>query len=233
MKKLALAITLSMVALSSGCVGGITMATAEKIPMSKNKPYLQFSDNMIAIAMPKTPIKKYPDALVLVGEKNYYILDGHIDEDEKNLSAIVKHLDLNYLRIQRIGKAEYNKEFKYYSTYVVLRYDKPKDKLTKQEQEVIKATQNDNRCIGNYGYGSPEAEKHCPMYLDVQLVPLKKPENQTLQHTFSKPYQLDFYAKKVHFTSAVALAPLTMTLDLVTLPIQIVGGIVGSLLSWE
>lgn len=233
MKKLTLVVVLSMATVLSGCVGGITMATAEKVQMSKSEQYLQFSDNVIAIAMPKTPIPNRPNALVLIGEKNNYILEGFIYTDKENVDAILKHLDLNYLRIQKIGKAEYNKEFKYYGAGIVLRYDKPKDKLTKQEQEVIKATQNDNRCLGGtYAHNSPEAEKHCSMYLDVKLVPLKKPENQTLKHTFSQPYQIDFYAKKTHLTSGVALAPLTMALDLVTLPIQIVGGAVGSLLSW-
>lgn len=214
-KGLFLTIILGLSTILSGC-----MATSYVSKKSqKTELAIEFSDNFLAIGKPKTPILNHENALVMVGEKYNYLVEDFSRFDEQKITKVFNYLDLNRVRIRNISQIR--SEVQYYFTTVTLDYSKPKAQITQQEFEVINK-------INASGFGCIEEIQNnveylsCPLHLAVKISPIKKAENQFLQHSFAKPIKADFYAEKYHMKPTMALMPLAFVVDVVTLPIQIV-----------
>ena len=136
------------------------------------------------------------------------------------INDIFNYLEPKNISIRRLDNPSLIKDVTY-SSYVILQYNKPRDKITSKEWEILNNAKGAFHCSENMIRN--EVYSSCPMLFTIHLTPIVKPENQVLQHTFSQPKQLDFYTEytKTKLKPSIVLLPLAMAIDVVTFPIQI------------
>lgn len=217
-----------MIVALSGCTATTQVLDSSSI----TKEMLHFSDAIVAIGMPKTTIPNYPNALILAGETHYYLIRERNDMmSSKTMNAIFSHLELAHLRIQMMSNPILRSAKKMgeygYGAYITLIYDKPEHKITHQEQNVL----NKHRCTKNTNSG--EVYVSCKLHLHLDLIPFNKPKNQILAHRFLKPQVLNFYGyKKSSYNTSLVLVPLSVVVDMITLPIQFIG-VIGNTIQYN
>lgn len=210
-----IALSLSATFALSGCMAtGLVGSWSYK----EHKQHIELSDTLVAVGKPKTPINGHPDALILAGVQHNYLVEGRFKEDREEMASIFGDLDLNYVRIEKIDLAE--RIGQHYVADVKLRYSKPKELVSTKEYNILQKISGSN-CTSREG-GANTIRYECPLPLTVNINPIKKPENQVLQHRFSEPLKVEFYSKKFSKTPAILLLPLAIAVDVVTFPLQIV-----------
>lgn len=211
---LAILISMGLSGCATSMVGSLSNQSQQRT--------LQFSDTLFAIGKPKTTIAKYPDALVLAGEKNYYLLTSY----DQALPNIFANFNLNQLRILEIGDVEESPTQKAYYANVLIEYRKAKNQISPAEQAILQKERGGFSCTEQTSHQTKVVELECRKRMQVNLLPIKKPAEQKLQHTFSTPQKLNFYSGHSRTTSAKYLYPLALAVDIVTFPVQLLGTVV-------
>lgn len=218
MNKLAFKIILiSGIAISMGLSGCMATQYIEGKSYKELEQVVELSDTFLAIGKPKTAIPKHETALIIVGEKYNYLVEGGSKSNQQEISDIFNYLDLNYIRIEHMGKIV--RHGKTYSSPITLRYTKPKHLVTAKEFEISQKL-NSLNCVDNHP--NYVGSYSCPFHVGVDITPMVKPEQQILQHRFSSPIKVDFYSPRGKNKPTILLKPLAMVVDVVTFPIQAV-----------
>ncbi|WP_066802827.1 hypothetical protein [Moraxella oblonga] len=209
-----LAIVGATVSLLSGCLATSALQSQyseEKYDFGK----AMFEDKIYALGTPKQPIKNYPLALVAVGDKYDYILQGDYQEESKPYQ-IFTSLDTNHLffsnddtnpfdnlnkdktslikagmaRSAYSDRSAINQAKKYgLDTKGTIHFIKPKQQVTSQELaklSTLSFTCND-KTVQNMTY------THCHYKTGLTFTPINKTiDVNTLEHRFPTPYGLRY-----------------------------------------
>lgn len=155
------------------------------------------------------------------------MVEGTSKRNQQEIADIFNHLDLNYIRIEYMGKIV--RSGKTYSSAVTLRYAKPKHLVTAKEFEISQKL-NSLNCVDNHP--NYKGDYSCPFYIGVYITPIVKPEQQVLKHRFSSPIKADFYSPIATNKPTILLKPLAMLVDVVTFPIQ-AAKVISTLDEWK
>lgn len=187
------------------------------------------SDSLIAYGYAKTPIPQHENALILVGKKYNYLIEA--DQSESNNSILkdtVMQLDLKALSIMPEGMREstyfeiYEKNQKEtFHERLRIEFNKPLSQVSKKEK--LSLEQLNFNCFANTARQSYE----CFRIVNYTLSPIKKTnQDSQLQYTFKSPMSLQVKTNRSKALDTlskapyVLLLPITVVVDIVTLPIQ-------------
>lgn len=228
MKIQSIAIVTCLSTLLSSCM---TLSTVESMNQSSYKYKTLISDQLLAYGIPREPIIRHENALVILGQKQDYLIEVVNRSSSKKtiLVDIVKQLDLSHVTISASSRVS-NHLFSVVITdpkhpimeTLNVSYNKALNQVTNSEKNQLKAL--DFSCETDLN-----AQKYqCTQQIHYKIFPLKKQANQKpLQYQFREPVQLLVRQQSERsglFKAAhVAILPLTVVADIVTLPIQLVG----------
>lgn len=228
--KRAMASIMLMTTLLTGCTSLYLFDKSEK-SLDERWVKTDFSDTIIAIGEPKTPIKGYENALVLAGEKHAYLVQASSSEDD--LKKIFKQIDLRYLTIALNNKdgllvrqqGDWVKcDGNLGCADVELVYNKPRGSFTEQEEKILAE-------LGFHYWQSFRANtpsitnKHIRKISFTVTEPVTNKEQ--LQHQFKQPVKLNyaqFNPNKGKITRGMTygLIPIAIAFDIVTFPLQMI-----------
>ncbi|TCM63757.1 hypothetical protein EC844_12061 [Acinetobacter calcoaceticus] len=229
-KKLKLGAVIALTAMLNGCATLSTMGNIDHDPSYKVKNL--YKDQLIAYGMPKQPVTDYENALVILGTKNNYLIEpaGSV-VNQHILLDLVTQLDLKYLSIASVENV-LSKNFQItlqnpesvLSDLMLIQYEKPLQQISAKEKQLLGSLKFDcKETISNQMQFYA-----CSQQLNYNIYPIKKTENhQALQHAFRQPIQFEVNQKvkssQLKNVPYYMLLPLTVVVDIVTLPIQLIG----------
>lgn len=210
-----------------------------KISQSKNNRFTvneSKTDNIVAVGKPANIITTHPYALVLVGQKYNYLIEGLDDDEQKSreILTIFEQLSTKYLSISTQTYQTQNTDFlmvrptgghyscisEYGCTHITLSFKKPKNQVKIADENQLTAL----------GFRCNEITENLSCYRSIKMAvtPITKATNQkntAAAYHFKKPITIkfyDFHAKKGTLKRGVltALLPLALVVDVVTFPIQ-------------
>lgn len=209
--------------LCSGCVT-IGMLSGESSTKMVIRDTLLVEDQLVALGTSAQPLPGESgadrDSLIIVGNKYNYVLTS----GGEKLSAIAGTLDPLYLRVDGDISLISENNNGQFSSSISLVYSKPKSMLSTQEQDALNNADatacrdgEKSYCLGIYVAGTffPQA---------------KNLANIKAQQHFKNTYQIKIYDRHYEtetdsgvIVKRVVLLPVTVAVDVVTLPIQIIG----------
>ena len=191
-------------------------------------------DQLVAIGTPKTQIAGHKDAWVLVGKQHSYLMTVS-GKPTGYLQQVLHSVDARFLRIQgqcaRDGlgavliaeRPEQNKLFE----QVRLGYRQPLAQVSAAERQRLQD-------LGFYCNASSSAVYDCSLGLNVQyhIITAAKPTGSKV-HKFAQPHLFKITLRSDGNLAATAatwpqkaLLPLALVVDVVTAPVQWLGGAV-------
>lgn len=251
MKKLILstALALTMATSLTGCLATNALNDIRAICLSDicSKPsntktihHTLLKDSYVAIAKPKTPIVDYPDALLLIGQNSTLILTPKNADDAKFIQNL-SQFDMRYLFLyldyysgdsNKIEVKTPNHSIHQVKKRVYVKFSRHMDlPATAKEKQLF--TESGFELTSNnsavYGKGDVRFEYGKDLNLNITAIPALP--NANLAHTFRQPIELEFYRSEEKYSptkaTLSAVSPLlfwtAITIDVVTLPLQIVG----------
>lgn len=245
-KILATAISISLL---SGCIVSNKLSSQWSDEEEGSRIFLE--DNIHAIGRPIKPVKDYPYALVLAGEKYDYLVQSDEYKAPSTVQSIFNGFDTRYLFI---GNEDYNPfdnlkkdqsitlkigmartaSLQSYAMYQAKKYGvgasdaqlhfiKPAKDVNADEKEMLTTFK--------FNCTTQHAQKitytHCQRKTPIELIPIKKTiDISQLEHRFNKPYRIQ--ASYIHEKNSTLknagvalLMPLAIAIDIVTFPIQL------------
>lgn len=239
MKKLALMFIGAL--LLQSCATYRVMSSGEQ---SRYKSDLQFKDEIVSIAKPKTPIQGYEDAVVFLGKNHTFLVQERPNTAfaPVNFNKIFQHADLNHLYIDNnpsLGLDNFVKSVhqgvipkpkeieldnllssnehthSFYLTFI-----KPVNQLQKGEKETMQ----------NLGMSCYDTYEPYPQYLvcyrslNAKFTLVQNPTNaQQSKYGLKQPLTVGVYKVTEIQGSGKAnyiLLPLAVAFDIVTFPVQ-------------
>ncbi|MBS9779620.1 MAG: hypothetical protein KGV51_03240 [Moraxellaceae bacterium] len=227
-KLIGLLLSLSILNLT-GCMATMgLMDVTDDAGIGTGKEVTILKDKVIAIGQASKPIAKHENALILVGEKQSYLLENADDDKDKQfLKDIFTQADLSALSIaldkpKLIVKTDKsNCNFNYGCAKVTIKFNKPQAKISTEER--YKVQDLGFQC---YDY---KTNLDCSLSTEIGFTLAQKVANfDNLQHKLKQPVSIEFTQKKTnHIKKGVQkgtfglLALPAMVVDVVTLPLQL------------
>ena len=212
-------------ALFSGCA---TITTVDKMMSNHNSSKIILSDTLIAYGYSKQPIPEHENAVIIVGKQHNYLVEAANEEPQKDIfKKVVTQLDLKYLTIS--SQSQNSREFNIYHRnqneplheQLKIQFNKPGSLIT-NEQQTLKQ-------LGFECHATTTSQgSYCYRMVHYTISPIPKTNNDAdLKHLFKQPIKFSVSAPSNGSSLAKApyalLLPITIVLDIVTLPIQLVG----------
>lgn len=223
---LMLSCTVSSVLALTGCATG-TVLEQIRVPSSHTKTVV--SDALIAYGYAGTPIPEHENALILVGKKYNYLIEANEHESNNSiLKDTVMQLDLKALSIASLSSPHEgsfviskNNKTNTFNHTLRITFNKPITQVSEKEKQ----------SLAKLEFTCPKDTKlqdyACYRNVSYTLSPIKKTnQDSQLQHTFKSPIPLQLkadYSSAINTLSKapyVLLLPITVVVDIVTLPIQ-------------
>ncbi|WP_416191658.1 hypothetical protein [Neisseria sp. CCUG12390] len=223
-------ISISVLPLLSACF--ISRYLDYRINESENSRWIKeesLSDTLIAVGKPVQQVAGFENAMLLAGKKRAYLVRPQSSE-RISLPSILAQTDLTYLKVlpNRLPPGKQEENFAVISSDVKstlgvkFQFFKPKKLLKAGEQAQME----------RLGFNCRDYDKDllCTTSQTLELQTVTLNNRNHLQHTFRQPLPLVFYryeAKKGTVSRGLlkALLPLTMAVDVVTFPIQLIGAV--------
>lgn len=232
-----------MLALSpalSGCLA--TMYVHDKAEKRNTTTTVHLSDTITHIGTPKSELKEFPYALVLVGNKNSYLLTSPNQYRPSLLREIFTSVDTHYLYIKpmagisnwdsvkkpknylRVNIADdiCYKQNKICNTVEVIYY-KPKSVAAKNEETKLKELGFTCDTLKN-----PKGDMlECSQKVGITIHLANKIPNKNLPHHLKQPIEFNVIEEHTQHRTNKAmmmLMPVALAVDVVTLPIQMAVG---------
>lgn len=221
-----ISLTLSVLSVLSGCFA--TMALHDKATQSDTRTQVHLSDTITHIGIPKKPLKDYPHALVMVGNKQSYLLTSPHTTRPSLLKDIFTQLDTSHLYIKPTNNPNAQTQNHYNISIhhhchtqnklcdtVWLHYQKPTAKLHKHEQSKLVNLGFDCR--------TTHQELICQQEVGFEIHLAQISANQNLPHRLKQPIHFQAVSEEYHTTTnkgLMLLTPVAVGIDIVTFPIQ-------------
>lgn len=200
-----------------------TIMTLQELDSNPQLEKTLISDTLIAYGYAQTPIPEHENALIIVGKKYNYLIEVTHSENHSILKDIATQLDLDALMLFHPNPAVIYKDDTTNTFNYSLGISFKKSAAQISEQEKQRLAQLEFGC-----FEATTTEPYsCLRNVSYKLSPIKKTnQDSLLQHTLKSPISLKL---KTHRSEAintlskapyVLLLPITVVVDIVTLPIQ-------------
>ncbi|MFB2539717.1 MULTISPECIES: hypothetical protein [unclassified Acinetobacter] len=254
MKNFKLLLTATLLSLSlTGCMTKL----AERIDVSTSKqpiesPNLILSDKVIALGKSRQFITSHPDALVMVGEKQSYLIEPY-QRSWRNMTykkpndwftQIYNKVDLNYMSVALDYDLRYADKAKK-SHVMELVIDNPDDMNTAKtwlnlsfNKPLSSVTSSEKSTLSELGFLCTEKSNFysCSSSVIAKVtVNQAIPKAQAFAHLLQKPFDVELYFPYYVEQDAKApqalkvLKPLALVIDVITAPIRIGGQLIGNM----
>ena len=190
-------------------------------------------DTLLAVARPKTPLPEYADAWVLVGKAHSYLMLPQ-GKPAGFLSQLWQNVDMRYVRLH----GQYSRDGlgavlmaarpqqQQWFEQVRLDYRKPLSQVTPRERQSLQVLGfycNELRSAGVYD---------CSVGINVEYLPISAANfSGKTVHRLPQPHAFKVVLRSEKNPNASTaswqqqlLQPLALVVDVVTLPVQIIGG---------
>lgn len=191
----------------------------------------RFTDSLIAIGKPSSPIEGIDHALVFAGEKRSYLVQSNNKDSE--LTDILDQVDLAYFSFKpmpafnasyfRIRIGEQGCLSAQGCIATILWFEKPTHLLATDETTNLEAF--DFTCHDGFAKGMTRCTKHL-WRLPVTVAPAVQ-NIDALPYRFSQPITVKFYnyqpnKANIEEKKLTALMPLAKAFDIITFPLQFI-----------
>lgn len=226
----------------SGCMATMILHGNAKKDIKTTTVHL--SDTITHIGTPKTPIHGYPHALVMVGDKQSYLLTSPNINRPSLLKDIFTQVDTAYLYVKPYAGVSSSEHIKKSTNYyqidvaqnycyakenklcdtVWLYYEKPTTKLAKNEKSMMEG-------LGFMCHVSDDKQHlMCSQEVGIHLHLAGKIPSHNLPHRLKQPIEFRAIEEHRHSkknTGLMLLTPVAVGIDVVTFPLQFLWAVHG------
>ncbi|MDO4897181.1 MAG: hypothetical protein Q3971_07445 [Moraxella sp.] len=226
-KQASVMVILAIMPLLSGCFATMMLHDSAKKTTTDTKVHL--SDTITHIGAPKTPLSDHPHALVMVGNRQSYLLTSPSAHRPSLLKDIFTQIDTTHLYIRPKSQVSDDKQNLYQISVsdnhcyaqnklcdtVWLHYQKPVSALKKGEKAQLQ----------NLGFtcNNTPSTLECTQKVGVHIHLVNKITNHHLPHRLKQPIELRVVEELYHHKTnkgLMLLTPVAVGVDVVTFPVQ-------------
>ena len=226
--------TILLSPLLSGCVA--TGMLIEKSQNNTKVDHLIYADTITHIGMPKSPLKDFPYALVMIGDKQSYLISSGDDARPSILHDIYKSIDTRYLYTRQIkglspDETVARQKGRYMATTINRCYKDNKLCDTVYvvfQKPIVNLTQTDEKKLNQLGFNCRPNEEllQCEQALSIVIHLAHKIPNDNLPYRLKQPIDFSIHEQytKNGKKPSIMLTPVAVAVDAVTFPLQFLIG---------